>query len=119
MSTYLPWSLFVVYSVMVGAMSIQRHFVGRQEFLGHPMDLPLQLYATLATLVTIGTICHCFVMIPWYWVTVLVVLSSIASSVCSAIVQLLFGSVLCLIASFIVWPVFAIWANIIISDLGR
>lgn len=120
MSTYLPWSLFVVYSVMAGAMFMQFDLVRRSEFLGRPMaPLPLQLSATLATLVAIGTLIHYFVMTPWYWVIVLFVLSSIASAVCSGIVKLLFGTVLCLIATFIVWPVFAIWANIIISDLGR
>lgn len=78
MSIHLPLDLLFVHSVLTTATFFQQDIIRRTEFFGRPTaPVPLQLSAALGGLVAIGTLIHFFVMTPWYWVFVLVALSSL------------------------------------------
>lgn len=118
MSIHLPLDLLFVYSMLTTAIFVQQDIIRRTEFLGRPTaPVPLQLSAAIGGLVAIGTLIHFFVMTPWYWVFVLVALSSLIAVIAQFVVRSIFGDIAAIVLSYLAWPVCAIWANMLIARL--
>ena len=120
MSEFLPWTLLIAFGCMNGAIFVVQLTVRRWssfDALLNPVPLPLQISSGLATLASVGTLVHYFVMTPWYWVIVLFFAGVIAAAIFHAIVIQLIGSPRGTLVMSVGWVPLAIWTNMLIARL--
>lgn len=118
MSENLPWSLLIAYGCMSEGIFAAQWNVRRFDATGRGLGPPsIQISAALGTVASIGTLIHYFVMTPWYWVLVLFTLGIIVSVFISLLIAALLGRGLRELLLTYGWIAFAVWANILISNL--
>jgi len=118
MSEFLPWTLLIAFGCMNGAIFVVQYTVRRWSAFDAPLNpIPLQVSSGLATLASIGTLVHYFVMTPWYWVLVLFFAGTIAAAIFQALVVRLLGWSAGALLMSVGWIPLAIWTNVLIARL--
>ena len=117
MDSSMPIQLIISWVLFFGFVNThQRH---ARSFQGASQGYLLVLYCSviLGSLAGLGLLVYYLIQAAWYWPVVLFLFGSLVGGILFGILDAKIGLLGMSLASFIGWPVSAIWAFLIIRDL--
>jgi hypothetical protein len=122
MAIEFPWDLLIAYCALTACIAAQLEFIRRGELLARlgwhrSTHETARVLSSVAALTMFATLAHYMFAAAWYWSPILFVAGVLLSGFVLRLAVLFVGESIAIAAAFFVWPLFAIWANVVIARL--